>query len=603
MNESSKVTRRELLRWAGWFGFINAVLYTLIGLRYLAVFGMPAGVPAKIYLVCIYLTHFVLLGMLPLMVLATLAALAMPAKRLVMPLAVLVTSVTLALFVLDTNIFAQYRFHLSALTVVIFEPLTWVLAGMVLLVALVFESVLATATWPRFSVRLRGGRPGVWIAIGLSVVWVAGQSIHIWSDATAYAPVTSFTRALPLYFPMKAKRTLTQLGLLDPAALNQRRLMRQVSMPESTDLHYPLAPIQCDASAKGQLSLLIILIDGLRPDEINNGQTPNIARFQSQSLMFENHFSGGNSSRMGIFSMFYGLPSTYWQSFYGLQREPVFMEQVREQGYNVALWSAVGFGSPSQIDRTVFAGISGLLPEEAERSLAERNSDVSRDWGAWLKRQNSARPFFAFLYYDPGIQAIDLSDAKADPVPTAVDEVTRRHLEYQQGLQFIDEQVGWALAALANAGVAERTVVLITGDHGYEFDDNGLGYIGHASNFSAAQLRTPMMLRWPGKASAVFNHRSSHHDLPATLLQEVFGCRNAPSDYSSGRNLFEQQSWDWIIAGSYTAHAIVEPGQVIVSYPGGFIEVLGPDYRPHPDAQLNAGTMREVMLEMRRFYR
>ena len=153
MNESSKVTRRELLRWAGWFGFINAVLYTLIGLRYLAVFGMPAGVPAKIYLVCVYLTHFVLLGMLPLMVLATLAALAMPAKRLVMPLAVLVTSVTLALFVLDTNIFAQYRFHLSALTVVIFEPLTWVLAGMVLLVALVFESVLATATWPRFRTR------------------------------------------------------------------------------------------------------------------------------------------------------------------------------------------------------------------------------------------------------------------------------------------------------------------------------------------------------------------------------------------------------------------------------------------------------------------
>ena len=46
MNESSQVTRRELLRWAGWFGFINAVLYTLIGLRYLAVFGMPAGVPA-----------------------------------------------------------------------------------------------------------------------------------------------------------------------------------------------------------------------------------------------------------------------------------------------------------------------------------------------------------------------------------------------------------------------------------------------------------------------------------------------------------------------------------------------------------------------------
>ena len=118
----------------------------------------------------------------------------------------------------------------------------------------------------------------------------------------------------------------------------------------------------CDATAQGQLNLLIILIDGLRPDGIAERQTPNIARFRSQSLDFENHFSGGNSSRMGIFSMFYGLPSTYWQSFYGLQREPVFMETVREQGYEVGLWSAVGFGSPSQIDRTVFAGMSGLPP-------------------------------------------------------------------------------------------------------------------------------------------------------------------------------------------------------------------------------------------------
>ena len=118
--------------------------------------------------------------------------------------------------------------YLSALTVVIFEPLTWVLAGTVLLVALVFESVLAGATWPRFSVR-PDGRPGVWLACGLSVVWLTGQGIHVWADATAYAPVTSFTRALPLYFPMKAKRILTRLGLLDPAAMEQRRLMRQAS--------------------------------------------------------------------------------------------------------------------------------------------------------------------------------------------------------------------------------------------------------------------------------------------------------------------------------------------------------------------------------------
>ena len=111
------------------------------------------------------------------------------------------------------------------------------------------------------------------------------------------------------------------------------------------------------------------------------------------------------------------------------------------------------------------------------------------------------------------------------------------------------------------------------------------------------------MMRWPGKSAGAVDYRTTHHDLPVTLLQDVFGCENPPSDYSVGRNLFSGQAWDWMMAGSYTSHAIVEPARVIVSHPGGFVEVLGGDYRPVKDKKLNAQLIQDSLEAQRRYLR
>jgi membrane-anchored protein YejM (alkaline phosphatase superfamily) len=85
------------------------------------------------------------------------------------------------------------------------------------------------------------------------------------------------------------------------------------------------------------------------------------------------------------------------------------------------------------------------------------------------------------------------------------------------------------------------------------------------------------------------------------LLQDVFACTNPPGDYAVGRNLFSGESWPWIMAGSYTAHAIVEPEQVIVSHPGGFVEVRDADYRSVSGAQLDASLIQDALEAQRRF--
>lgn len=111
------------------------------------------------------------------------------------------------------------------------------------------------------------------------------------------------------------------------------------------------------------------------------------------------------------------------------------------------------------------------------------------------------------------------------------------------------------------------------------------------------------MIRWPGREPRSFTHRSSHLDLPATLFEELLGCRNDPADYGMGRNLFRGESWEWIIAGSYHSFAIVEPARVIVSAPGGIAQLLGPDYRNLDGVKLDAARVEQAIAEMRRFYR
>ncbi len=127
----------------------------------------------------------------------------------------------------------------------------------------------------------------------------------------------------------------------------------------------------------------------------------------------------------------------------------------------------------------------------------------------------------------------------------------------------------------------DRTVIVITSDHGMEFDENGLGFTGHGTAYSELQLHTPLLLRWPGKSAGRVTRRTSHNDLAPTLLTGVFGCSNPPSDYASGHSLFSDAEWTWLIGASHLDFALIEPERVTIIRPNGY-EVRDKDYRLGP---------------------
>ena len=75
---------------------------------------------------------------------------------------------------------------------------------------------------------------------------------------------------------------------------------------------------------------------------------------------------------------------------------------------------------------------------------------------------------------------------------------TLRH-GYYACVSFIDAQIGRVLAALEQEGLADRTVVVLWGDHGWQLGDHGLWH--KHTNFEQA-TRSPLIVRMPAWPTA-----------------------------------------------------------------------------------------------------
>ena len=598
---------RTLFRWAGWFALANSVVFGLVSLRY---FGgnLPAQSALSItYLVSVYIGHHVMLTTVPLFILATPLIVLFPRRRAVTILAVTLFAFMIALMMLDSLLWDQSRFHINALTMKILGWQSWVFAGVIFVIGLFFESVLARAVWNW--VETPKQRHGFALGVVCGLMIIVSQGIHAWADAAYYVPVTSLGQQLPVYKGVTAKSFMTKTGLVDVKESRERELARRMSqsLDASADrlLNYPMNPLQCEQEQP--LNLLLIVADSMRGSILTPELAPNISRFaREKGIDFRNHFSGGNSSRMGMFSLFYGLPPGYWSSFSALQRSTVLLDQMQERNYQLGLFASATMYRPVVLDRTAFANVPDLriMTEPASDPAWKRDRKLTREWFEWLDKSNTDQPFFGFLFYDATMGRNFPPDYPVQFKPQSDTEQARGFAKYQGAVHFVDSLVGTVLKDLEQRGLMDNTVVLITSDHGEEFGESGARLRKHGSGYTRYQLVTPMVLYWPGRESgAVYEHRTSHYDIIPTLMQNLFGCKNPASDYSVGNNLFDLQQWDWLVAGSYYNYAVLEPDQITVTFPNGLYEVRDWDYRLHDTPQFRGDVLEAVSEQNARFFR
>ncbi|MEM7338732.1 MAG: choline-sulfatase [Actinomycetota bacterium] len=104
---------------------------------------------------------------------------------------------------------------------------------------------------------------------------------------------------------------------------------------------------------------------------------------------------------------------------------------------------------------------------------------------------------------------------EADTVSYSEEQVRRARCGYYANTSYVDHWLGRLMATLTETGLADRTVVIFTSDHGDMLGDRGLWY---KMTFFERSARVPFVIAGPGVANRAVPNVASHLDLLPTLL-------------------------------------------------------------------------------------
>ncbi len=624
--------RKPLFCFLSWFILGTAFLFCLIALRYLFIllssdrlfisYVDHSAFFGKVFVLSFtataFLGHFTLLAFLPLFLLITPLILCFNNQRLIVFFTI-ISGTLLAIFLCaDSFIYANYHFHINlALLKLIYEygsvdffgisrkELFFVLGGS--LAILIFEITLAFLI-TKWAMTLSAMKLCKKIFALLFACLYFSYTVLFFSMAKEDFIFSQQTPNFPLYNHLLAAISPYPNTLQYIEKLSNTRFSQPLF--PNAPLHYPLHPLVCQPRQK-PYNILIITVDTLRYDVINPTLTPHLHAFAKHALQFQQHLSGGNSTQAGLFSLFYSLPSNYWTSMLQQKQGALFIDTLIRQGYQLNILFSSYMIPP--FDETIFRSIKHLRKGSAPgETVPDKDHFVTTAFNEFLQTRDQHHPFFAFIFYDtvhdycskqnvpmlyPTANLDCMRLTKADKA-TGIDVYNR----YKNAVHYVDNEMAQVFTALKNKGLLANTIVIITSDHGEEFNDTLHNDWGHGTNYTRYQIKAPFIVYFPGHKPAIFSHQTSHYDIVPTLMRRLLRCQNDTKDYSIGKDLFDKHDPAYVLVGSYINMAIVEKTRNATLLTSGEIRMNDNEAEELHDAKLDPRLLADAFLKMRAYY-
>lgn len=253
------------------------------------------------------------------------------------------------------------------------------------------------------------------------------------------------------------------------------------------------------AARSAQPNILWIVLDAVRPDHLgcygyDRPTSPNVDEVAAAGVLFETAIAQAPWTRASFASF---LTSRYpfqtgvtdWNTM--LPDTCITLQQVlRDNGYHtVCVLDLPGMAENWQI----LKGFEDKAIIKHSEGMAKRTTDK-----ACALLSKSDGPFFALVHY---------YHAHAPYMPSEEfralfrrDRVHKSTGVYEQDLydaciREVDAEVGRLLGALAERGLEDNTIVIVTADHGEAFGEHGRS--GHGWSLHEEEIRVPLVLRYP----------------------------------------------------------------------------------------------------------
>ncbi|UXI00389.1 DUF3413 domain-containing protein [Photobacterium sp. TY1-4] len=607
-NYKDKVS--QLIGWGHWFSFFNIIAAMLLGTRYIEHSEWPETLLGQLYLGLSWVGHFGFLVFGFYILILFPASFLIPSQRLMRLFAVLVGTVGLTALLLDTHAYETLELHLS--------PLVWdlLLSGektelnarwqyLFIAVPAIFLMQLVLAEWIWRKLRkLTRKHVGVPIAMVFGLCFLSSHLIYIWADANLYRPVTAQRSNFPLSYPMTAKSFMEKHGWLDRQEYTRRQAAQGIE--ESAHIRYPMSVLKFDDLGTRQ-NVLLIMVDSLRSDMVAPETMPYLSAFARQNLNFSNHYSADNTNDGGVFGLFYGLPGSYINSIRSEQTSPVLLDTLQKRGYQFGLFSGSGFEETIYPD-AVFS--NRLMPDGATAVHSDEQAITA--WKGWLAQQQRRTPWFSYLE----LTSVESFEEGGDYIPKFTPSLGNMQMNpadadtnvllknsYRNAAYHIDELLMDIFSQLVEQNVLGDTIVIVTANHGSEFNETGSNTWGAGSNYSQFQLKVPMIIHWPGIVPESVTRATSHLDLVPTLMESLLNTTTPSAQYSSGISLFDQDaSRRWVLAGDDRSIVVLQKNTTTVVDKYGNYRVYNQDYQLQSEGKPKLSTLMQVMHELKRFY-
>ena len=276
--------------------------------------------------------------------------------------------------------------------------------------------------------------------------------------------------------------------------------------------------------------------------------------------------------------------------------------------YDVQTFPSATLQNPP-FDRIIFGEVPHLRTETQGATPFDRDTRLTADFLQYLD-QKPDKPFFAFLFYDL-LHAISIPAPhrhKFEPsweyanymaLNNEMDATPFFNL-YRNCGWYVDSLVGSIVGELEHKGLLDNSILVITGDHSQEFNENKKNYWGHGSNYSDAQIHVPFIYYEPGQAPRNYHHTTTHYDIVPTLMHTLFGVSNPPGDYSMGHFLTDSLRPLFHLTGTEENYAFVTPEAIYEKKHSGRIVVTDSLLNPidHP---MSPQLLKEVLEYKNRF--
>lgn len=270
------------------------------------------------------------------------------------------------------------------------------------------------------------------------------------------------------------------------------------------------------------LNVVLISIDTLRADHLgcygyDKGTTPNLDRFAERSLRFAKCISPVPVTLPSHTSMFTGMiPPRHSVRDNGTftvpDDLPTLATVLKGEGYATIgvigafpLISTSGFARGFDIyDESFESHRGGVL----SMFFDERKADqVTRRAQEYL-RQHQDEPFFLFVHY------FDVHQTWTAPEPYAS---AFRQVPYDAEVAFTDRWVGELLDSITGLDLDQRTVVIVTADHGEGLMEHGEA--SHSMQIYNTTQHVPLFVSAPGVAAGVVEHPVGLIDIAPTVVE------------------------------------------------------------------------------------